>query len=68
MLVLTRGIDESIIVSMGGEQVRLSIVDVRGSNVRIGFTAPKSVRIDREEVHQLRMDAGGTSRQMDLAC
>lgn len=48
MLVLSRRKDESIMV---GEQVEIMIVNVRGNNVRLGITAPKSIPVNRKEVH-----------------
>jgi carbon storage regulator len=48
MLVLSRQKDESIII---GDDVEITIVDVRGDKVRLGITAPKSVSIHRREVY-----------------
>jgi carbon storage regulator len=48
MLVLTRGKDESIMI---GENVELTIVDIRGNSVRLGITAPKSMSVHRREVY-----------------
>ncbi|MCS6975858.1 MAG: carbon storage regulator CsrA [Gemmatales bacterium] len=47
MLVLTRKIGESIIIA---DNIRVTVVDIRGSQVRLGFTAPESVRIQRQEI------------------
>lgn len=49
MLVLTRKRDESIII---GDNVRVTVVDVRGDQVKIGIDAPRSVPVHREEVYQ----------------
>ncbi|MDR0326862.1 MAG: carbon storage regulator CsrA [Planctomycetaceae bacterium] len=51
MLVLTRNIDEVITI---GDDIRVMIVDVRGDRVRIGIEAPRSVTVDREEVHKAK--------------
>jgi carbon storage regulator len=51
MLVLTRRVGEEIIIN--GE-VCITVVAVRGDKVRIGVTAPRSVRVDRREVHARR--------------
>ena len=48
MLVLTRKIDESIIID---GNIIVTIVKVRGDKVRLGITAPADISIDREEVH-----------------
>lgn len=47
MLVLTRGINEAIMI---GEDVEITIVDVRGDRVRVGIRAPRSVAVHRKEV------------------
>ncbi len=49
MLVLSRQKDESIIV---GDDVEITIVDVRGDKVRLGITAPKSISVHRKEIYQ----------------
>ncbi len=48
MLVLSRQKDESIMV---GDDVEITIVDVRGDKVRLGITAPKSIAVHRKEVY-----------------
>jgi carbon storage regulator len=48
MLVLSRGKDESIMV---GENVEVTVVDIRGNNIRLGITAPKSIPVHRREVY-----------------
>jgi len=47
MLVLTRKAGESILI---GDNITLTITKIEGNQVRIGISAPKDVRIDREEV------------------
>src|SRR5262249_9795174 len=46
MLVLTRRIDEEIII---GDDIRVTVLAIQGNTVRLGFTAPRSVRIMRPE-------------------
>ena len=48
MLVLSRKRDESIII---GENIVLTIVDIRGDKVRLGIQAPSTVPVHRKEVH-----------------
>ncbi len=48
MLVLSRQRDESIMI---GDDVEITIVDVRGDKVRLGITAPKSIPVHRREVY-----------------
>jgi len=49
MLVLSRRKDESIII---GDDVEVTIVDVRGDKVRLGITAPKNIPVHRREVYE----------------
>jgi carbon storage regulator len=49
MLVLSRQKDESIMV---GDNVEITIVDVRGDKVRLGITAPKEIPVHRREVYE----------------
>ncbi|MEL4318649.1 carbon storage regulator CsrA [Leifsonia sp. YIM 134122] len=47
MLVLTRKIGERILI---GDDIVVTVLDVRGDSVRIGIDAPGSMRIQRDEV------------------
>ncbi len=47
MLVLSRKIDESIII---GENIKVTLIEMRGDKVRLGIDAPKNVSVHREEV------------------
>lgn len=52
MLVLTRRANQSIMI---GSDVVVTVLEVRGDQVRIGITAPRSIEVHREEVfEQLR--------------
>ncbi|MHC4499915.1 MAG: carbon storage regulator CsrA [Planctomycetota bacterium] len=48
MLVLSRTKDESIMI---GDNVEITIVDVRGDKVRLGITAPREISVHRREVY-----------------
>ena len=48
MLVLSRQKDETIMI---GDDVEITIVDVRGDKVRLGITAPKHIPVHRREVY-----------------
>ncbi len=48
MLVLTRRTGESIVIGNG---IKLTIISIGPGRVKIGIDAPRSVRIDREEIH-----------------
>lgn len=52
MLVLSRGQGERVILDNG--RIRVTILQCRGGNVRLGIEAPACVRVDREEIHQIR--------------
>lgn len=49
MLVLTRKLNESIMV---GDDVKITIVDVKGDQVKLGITAPRQIAVHREEVYR----------------
>mgnify|MGYP003962516271 CR=1 FL=1 len=49
MLVLSRQRDESIII---GDNIVITIVDIRGDKVRLGIEAPKEVPVHRQEVYE----------------
>ena len=51
MLVLTRRIDEQIVID---DEITVTVVAIRGDKVRLGISAPPSVRVDRSEVHERR--------------
>lgn len=49
MLVLSRHRDESIMI---GDNVVVTIVDIRGDKVRLGINAPKDIPVHRQEVYE----------------
>ena len=48
MLVLSRQRDETIII---GDDIEVTVVDIRGDKVRLGITAPKEISVHRKEVY-----------------
>lgn len=48
MLVLTRKVNQSIII---GDEVEVVVLEVRGEQVRIGIKAPKTVGVHRKEIY-----------------
>lgn len=54
MLVLTRRVSETIVI---GDDVRFTILDIKGGQVRIGIDAPKSTSIHRLEIYNRIQDA-----------
>lgn len=49
MLTLTRNVGETIII---GDNITVTVAEVRGNTVRLSFDAPREIKILREEVHQ----------------
>jgi carbon storage regulator len=52
MLVLTRRVGDSIVIA---DDIRITVVSARGDRIRLGFEAPLSVCIERQEVHDRRV-------------
>jgi carbon storage regulator len=56
MLVLTRKVNESVIIA---DDIEVKILGVRGDQVSIGFSAPREVAIFRKEVHEAIKNGDG---------
>lgn len=57
MLVLSRKKDEVIVI---GDNIVITIVDIRGDKVRLGITAPNDVAVHRQEVYEaIKRETGG---------
>ena len=72
MLVLSRAKDESVIMGQfGGETMRVTVLEIRGDKVRLGFKAPDETQIHREEVWvaiERERAAEACSREKAVAC
>jgi len=51
MLVLTRRPGEEIVI---GDAIRVTVLKAKGGKIRLGITAPSSLRVDRQEVRDRR--------------
>jgi len=49
VLILTRRVSESLMI---GDEVSITVLGVKGNQVRIGITAPKEIPVHREEIYQ----------------
>ena len=49
MLVLSRQKDQTIMI---GDNIEITVVDIRGDKVRLGITAPSSIPVHRKEVYE----------------
>jgi len=58
MLILTRRVGETLMV---GDDVTVTVLGVKGNQVRIGVNAPKDVAVHREEIYErIRQEQGQT--------
>lgn len=58
MLILTRRINETLII---GDDVKITVLNIQGNQVRIGIDAPKSVSVHREEIYNKIQEEKGVT-------
>jgi carbon storage regulator len=62
MLVLSRHRDESIII---GDDIVITVVDIRGDKVRLGINAPVQIPVHRQEVYEAIQRENRQAAQLD---
>jgi carbon storage regulator len=61
MLILTRRIGETLII---GDDVNITVLGVKGNQVRLGINAPKDVSVHREEIYlRIQQEKQGTDTE-----
>jgi carbon storage regulator len=62
MLILTRRVGEAVMI---GDEVSITVLGVKGNQVRLGINAPRSIAVHREEIYRRikREQAGGAPHE-----
>ncbi len=64
MLILTRRVGEALMI---GDQVSVTVLGVKGNQVRIGISAPKDVAVHREEIYQKIRKGDGVDGEFEAS-
>lgn len=62
MLVLTRKVNQSIVI---GNDIEVVVLEVRGEQVRLGIKAPKSIAVHRKEIFEQIQDENQAAANVD---
>jgi carbon storage regulator len=62
MLILTRRVGETLMI---GDSVTVTVLGVKGNQVRVGITAPKDVSVHREEIYQRIQRGDGSEGEFE---
>ena len=62
VLILTRKVGESVLI---GDGIKVSVLAVKGNQVRVGIDAPKDVSVHREEVRERLEEGKASSTESD---
>ena len=63
MLILTRRVGETVMI---GDEVAVTVLRVKGNQVRLGVNAPKSISVQREEIfHRIKRENGQGLQAVD---
>jgi len=63
MLVLSRQRDETIMI---GDDIEITVVDIRGDKIRLGINAPRAVQVHRKEVYEAIKQENAEASQVQL--